>query len=267
MHEATFRSLERFNIRYDIAIDQEDFNSGRQSIKFFKLGPLVEIPSTEFENSFGRSATRLAEHEVGQLRLQDQTVSHMLGPETPWFNLLLAKRVRAYFQEEGNPPDSLNEVARFLLMHLPQKDVKNTDELAKLSVEQRDEYHQLKILRILYLNEISAGHKKELSIGYADMAIAFISEIERAEKLAKGGNIIYELVALFNAGRGHQHAQQAQQALVWLDQVIAGKNNMLDWVEWLDEHPNMYISEDHGYGKISETDLALWVEYIFIPAN
>lgn len=123
-----------------------------------------------------------------------------------WVALLLAKKARAELQSDGltRSLDELDRVAEFLLRKLPaEPEALEKKDDANAYLEKRSA-----LMRVLYLNEISACYRGFLSIGYADGAITLINKTFGKEKTA------YELIAVYNKAQGYFHVgDQREKAL------------------------------------------------------
>ena len=264
MNEEDFRALEKFNILYDLAIDEEEYNQGKNKI-ILHIGGKGQKTDEELLETLGSEVktdvasflyNKASFKKVSEITLEtESSVSLEALPsdnsvEHAWFNLFLAKRLRALLQRAGNPPGQLDEVARFLLANhapYPSKTAMSHD------------YEMNKTLYLVYLNEVSACYKRELSIGYADKAITFIKQTSAI------GENIYELLALFNKGRGLQHCHRHSDALDTLNEILSvfDENGELS----NSDNANYYISNKSQYrsGKICSEDAALWRKYIYYP--
>lgn len=250
MDWTTFRALEAFNIQYDALIDQEQRGDLLAQLSLADgAGAEIADPSNMHELDV---TLRLPDIRVTVVSDGIELSASAEAPvERAWALILLVKRLRAHLQTTEQPPSGLlNRLGEHLvgsLALLPEHDPEPHSEWAQAR----------RTVALALLNEVCACYKHELSVGYAEQAIA------RINQWTKPGQNIYELVALLNRGLGYAHMHRHEEALRDLDQVIDAFDR------WERNH---YVVEGGPYlsgalPKIDEVGLKTrWARYVLAPA-
>lgn len=270
MEPADFEKLEYFNVLYDSAIDQEDFNQHDCRVVLVDSGdkPLADLQKIAADQGVGKLVDSVAKLEVRGTEAGLKTWKARRGDdglEASWFTLLMAKRIRHDLQEApGDSPGAFDEVGHCLSAALPPfpKPKGSPDDLKPAA---RFEYEAQKALHVLYLLEMSAAFKHYVSIGFAKRALTVINEIQAAEVGRTSPYVnVYELLALLNQGAGHAHTHEHGRALGFLDGVREA------FALW--ESEDLYANEegDYRFGKIRNGAMgdarSTWQRYALFPA-
>ncbi len=260
--EERFRKLERFNIEYDLWIDQEEHRKVAKCI-VLRDGRGASIKGRQLRDDVSKHVV------VAQLDISGQAQDLRLsggGLEKAWAGLFVAKRVRGHLQmQPKTPPWALERLAEFLIVGMRQLSVvEPSDEASKEDAAQPYRCEAHRTLSLLYLNEICACYKGELSVGFAEQAM---DRIRGWQPQPNDGQNIYELLALLNRGIGYQHRHQHRKALYDFEQIMFAVEN------WDDRKIANYVEslrDTYVCGKIpydNEVELRdLWKCYVYAPA-
>lgn len=244
MEQSLFRSLEYFNILYDIAIDEEDYNHGCCEIEFriddevpFRREDTSYYLDLDVVNDFSNISFTIDRRKIDiwnppqdlEMRL-DQFTMLDNGVSAPAKRLLLAKHARADIQNT-NDSQAINEyldrVALFLLRNLPDQ---SSNDLSGLPWCYEAETF---LLRIMYLNEVAACFVGEKSAGFADTCLSLI------KACLQPGRTPYELVALYNKAMERLHIKSYEEALNGFTKVIDASlsdySQIESWYSWSSE--------------------------------
>ncbi len=187
MRQEDFREFERFCIRYDIAIDMEDYDFG------WDVPPGgADWPFEEREESEGNAPVTLARLKgLGQQCSIDleprigEVLSRLESPNGAKFwltdcrRLVLAKRARAVVQRSHNSTvlKILDNLALYLLAHLPEipSEMPLPGKWDGNGASGKPGECEKFLLRLLYLLEVSQCYTGFLSIGYADQSLDLLN--------------------------------------------------------------------------------------------
>lgn len=251
------KELEAFNVVFDIAIDEESYDSSTAIIQINQQPsdlprlPVYEYLSADSGGRLNLKCEMLGIDEHLEWKGAEET-SYDQWLNDQWYVLLKAKHLRSLFQRESNPPGQLDQITRTLLSKLPM--------IPDNYSEGGDEAEKKLLMHLLYLNEMSACSKLNLSIGYAEMMLTSINKMAKEKREKSGGKNIYELASFLNIGIGYAHLHEHQRAIENFD-IIINTFKQIDKEEYFLIEKTEFIC-----GRIEEEHRARIERYLLLPA-
>jgi hypothetical protein len=230
-------NLEYLNIKYDILIDEEDYDNVNIEFQGLNLRNewtnLVNLFETPYKKS-GKVLNKLImiDNLSNNKNLILNNVVFLARHICLWRYLFIAKMTRCIIQKHGSTDalKAMDEIAEYLLSKL------------FMTYESHEEKRQF---RVLFYNEISQCYKGYLSIGYAEMAL----------KEYLPGEYHYELLGLYNKAIGlahHEDRKSREKALKYYEEII-------------DVFRNIQDNLGYKYDKY-RINIRLWKIYVYFPA-
>ncbi len=190
--ETIFRNLEKDSLLLDILIDCEEYDEFNNKVK--KLNGLNgKINIGLVEETFNEEIIR------GKIKEIESMVPNNYHDFDDYFKIILSsKYVRRLLKEKDKEferrisKDIYKTLTEALLKKIPPK-----------SDDKSEGKNRQNQLRIIFLNEISAASESNLAIGYAEMSLDELGELDEKWNLRKTEEVIkhpYELYALYNKG-------------------------------------------------------------------
>jgi hypothetical protein len=246
-----FRGFELFCLKYDIAIDEEDYG-------FRQKGCIGNWPLEERLKE-GEDLCGLIYNfsflDDALLQLDDKIeLNFALNSSNLYRKLIIAKRARAVLQKHNSTKalDSLDYLAEYLIRHLPEIPEVPLD---CADIELLDS--EMILLRIIYLNEIAACYNDFISIGYADQCLELIKTAYKHYSQKHDGKEVtpYELIAIYNKGQGYYHSNDREKAKSEFEKIGNVHNNQ------------DYFKDNILLGQFARADIDVFQKVACIPAK
>lgn len=209
-----FEDLEKTSLLFDILIDCEEYVEFDKALNNLQ-GISHSFTTHPIDETINETSIRAKISEIEDVTLKDYIGLH-------YFKIVFSsKYVRRLLKEnereiEPKTSDVYKTLAEALLRKLPPR-----------SAEQSKGKNRQNQFRIIVLNEISAASEGNLAIGYADMALEELKQLDAnwnvKDAAAKGIKHPYELYALYNKGLAflHHHvARDIEKAIDTFTQIL-----------------------------------------------
>ncbi|MBW1993920.1 MAG: hypothetical protein JRI77_05655 [Deltaproteobacteria bacterium] len=225
--DKSFRDLELLNVKIDVWIDEEEYDSVANTLKPAESGSTGLIEKIFRENTDGDD-TKIGEKELDGLfkelfnnlnnpsenliRISENGEEVALPKKNRnWAPLFFAKYIRAKILQKGTDDytQHLEDLVIYLQRNLPHQFPKIYKHL---------------ITQHLYFQELSACGKPGLeSLGFAVQAYHILDNKDDVSRKENRTNLtLYKLWARLNQGIGYWHSNQKREAIQAFDEIIKG---------------------------------------------
>lgn len=214
-----FEDLEKICLLLDIIIDCEEYNTF--DTKLLKMKENFSNLLPNFDKEYDKKNKQQEIIKTIEQNIKELSNIDSVDDVKYFKNILTSKYVRRLIKDKEKTLETqkvknlFKALTEELLKIIPQK-----------SEEKSEPYNRKNQLRIIFLNEISACSEGHLSIGYADMALEELRELNKRWNLKgpeeKRIKHPYELYALYNMGLTYLHNhREADKAIETLLQVTS----------------------------------------------
>ncbi len=212
LSNAKFQEIEKICLLLDILIDCEEYDEIDSQLSKLKELNIHTVPDKE-EITNG----------VIKGKIKELDKIHSFNDVNCFKIILTSKYVRKLLKHPDTEKELATKAIKTLYKTLTEELLKKIPSRSQYKTPQENRDNQF---RIIFLNEISAASESNLAIGYAEMALDELAELNEGWNLKKEdeGRIRhpYELYALYNKGLTYLHGRRdADQAIETLSQITS----------------------------------------------